>query len=65
MKGPIRTAITKPGQRYVDDPVYSGTRAKPLAHSIATLFGRRMPAEVRILEHYERTPLNWRKPKKD
>lgn len=58
----LRPHIAREGQCRVDEPQYSTTRAIPLAHSIASAFGRGIPETVQVFEGYERTNLRWMKP---
>jgi hypothetical protein len=57
--------IKREGQARVDEPQYSTTRALPLAHSIASVFGRNIPEAVQVFEGYEQTRLRWMKPGPD
>jgi hypothetical protein len=61
----IRPHIAREGQARVDEPQYSTTRALPLAHSIASVFGRNIPEAVQVFEGYEPTRLRWMKPGPD
>jgi hypothetical protein len=60
-QAPIKTTITKHGQRYVDEAVY--VEPKPegaMAYAMREAFGR--PGAQRILVAYQMTRLNWVKP---
>jgi len=61
----IRSNIAREGQASVDEPIYETTQARPLAHSIASAFGREIPAAVQVFTGYETARLRWMKPGPD
>ncbi len=58
----LRPHIAREGQTRIDEPQYSTTRALPLAHSIASVFGRNIPEAVQVFKGYDSTRLRWMKP---
>lgn len=69
MAGIQRTAITKDGQRYVDEPVYSHLRMdqhSSIAHAVSAAFNGGVSklaiAGPRVLLGYQRVCLRWMKP---
>lgn len=58
----LRTVIAREGQPVVDEPRYSTTHALPVAHGIASAFGREIPQAVQVFEGYDSTRLRWMKP---
>ena len=57
----MHDAITKAGQRFVDDPVFANPRKETtIESSIRVAFGRRMVR--RIILGYERIRLKWIRP---
>lgn len=58
----LRTSILREGQERIDEPQYAEARAVPLAHSIASAFGREIPPAVRVFEGYAPVHFQWMKP---
>lgn len=62
----LKTHIAKPGQKYLDEPVYVLPKQEPfdvMKASIALALGGEMPkAKPPILVRHERVTLRWMKP---
>ena len=57
--------LTRPGQRFYDEPIYDHLRAKPLAVAVTAALGGRPSQSINALVGYERTRLRWVKPGKE
>lgn len=53
--------ISRPGQKFVDRPVYRFVRAKPVS-LLSSAMGEAQKPPIRMLDYVERTPLRWMEP---
>lgn len=60
---PLRLAIEREGQSYIDEPVYEVVSvANDLAMEIAHAYGRPIEPRIRELTGYKHKRLRWMKP---
>lgn len=64
MSAPIVTEVTRHGQPYVDEPIYTTLAPRSeltslVAHGIISAFGGSMPQAKRVITGYTRVFLQW------
>lgn len=59
-KYPIKTSIEGEGQLYLDSPIYKFvSRVKTIVLALSAAFNYSPPADIKILEGYNRDVLEW------
>lgn len=58
---PIRSRITQPGQRFIDEPVHvNPTRSSLISAAVSVAFGGKPPESIQV--GHERVELRWMVP---